>query len=123
MLGRMKKFLLGADHEGGQGQSGGVADIRLAVCALFLEMATTDGEFSGPERESILRILREDYQADPAKAAGLVEEADRDRKDSIDLWRFTRRINEHYSDEAKISIVEMLWRIVYADGHLARHED
>lgn len=34
-------------------------DIRIATCALFLEMAQIDGEFSEKERQSILGILKD----------------------------------------------------------------
>ena len=42
---------------------------------------------------------------------------------SIDLWQFTNLVNENYSRYEKINIVEMIWKIVYADGKLDKHED
>lgn len=45
-----------------------------------------------------------------------------DRVQSIDLWQFTKRINQRCSDEEEISIIQMLWKIVYADGTLDKHE-
>ena len=35
-------------------------DVRMAACALLLEMAHIDGEFSDSERESIINIIRSD---------------------------------------------------------------
>ena len=37
--------------------------------------------------------------------------------------KFTSRINENYSSEEKIRIVEIIWKIAYADGILDKHED
>jgi len=36
-------------------------DVRIATCALLLEMAHIDGEFSESERESIINIIKTDY--------------------------------------------------------------
>ena len=60
---------------------------------------------------------------DPAIAKALMEAAKDELKESIDLWRFTKLINDNYSEEEKKRVVEMLWRIVYTDGTLDMHED
>jgi uncharacterized tellurite resistance protein B-like protein len=98
-------------------------DIRVATCALFLEMASIDGEFSDSERENIVRALKENHQLSDECAADLIEASQEELKGSIDLWRFTTLVNQNYSMPEKIRIVEMLWEIVYADGKLDKHED
>ena len=37
-------------------------DVRIATCALFLEMAQIDGEFSDTERDHIIQALKKDYE-------------------------------------------------------------
>lgn len=86
-------------------------------------MANIDDEFSDEERALILAILKDEYGISEEDAAGLTEEAEKQRKESLDLWHFTRLINEHFSREEKIRIVELLWRIVFVDGKLDGHED
>ena len=98
-------------------------DVRIAACALFLEMANIDDEFSGEERETIVSILRDEYDLSEEYASELAEAAEKERKKSLDMWHFTRMINEHFSREEKIRIVELLWKIVYVDGKLDKHED
>ena len=98
-------------------------DIRIATCALFLEMAQIDGEFSDEERERILGILKQEFDLSEEVAAELTNAADKERKDSIDLWKFTNLINENYSEDEKVRVVEFLWKLVYADGKLDQHED
>ncbi|MFT4976297.1 MAG: putative tellurite resistance protein B-like protein [Myxococcota bacterium] len=97
-------------------------DAQIAVCALFVEMASIDGEFSRAETDQILSLLSQQPGLSAADAADLLELAQQEAQGSIDLWQFTRRINEFYSTEEKLDIAEMLWRIVYADGHLDDHE-
>lgn len=98
-------------------------DIQVATCALFLEMANIDGEFSDSERENIISILKENYHLSDEYTAELLEASNEELKQSIDLWQFTHLINQNYSTEEKIRIIEMVWKIVYADGKLDGHED
>jgi len=98
-------------------------DLRIATCALLLEMANIDGKFSESERDSIIRILRKDYQLSVEHATALMEAADDELKRSIDLWQFARLINQNYPTGEKIQIIEMIWKIVYVDGNLDKHED
>jgi uncharacterized tellurite resistance protein B-like protein len=98
-------------------------DIRVATCALFLEMANIDGEFTDVERKNILSILKGNFQLSNEYADELLEASIEELKRSIDLWQFTNLINENYSEEEKIQIIEMVWAIIYIDGKLDQHED
>ncbi len=98
-------------------------DIRIATCALFLELASIDNEFSEEERQTILAILQEEYGVTQETALELAATAVEELKGSIDVWRFTNQINENYTEDEKIRVVELLWRLVYADGRLDEHED
>lgn len=98
-------------------------DVRIATCALLLEMAHIDGEFSESERESIINSIKKDYHLSDEHAAALIEAADEELKGSIDLWKFARLINQNYSTDEKIQIIEMVWRVIYTDGKLDKHED
>jgi uncharacterized tellurite resistance protein B-like protein len=98
-------------------------DIRIATCALFLELASIDNEFSEDERQEILSMLQREYGVSKRHAVELAEAANRELQGSIDVWQFTNQINENYSDEEKVRVVELLWKLVYADGKLDAHED
>jgi len=99
-----------------------VHDLCVATCALFVEMARIDGTFSQAELETILSILKEKYGLSGEHADALIEEADKERDQSVDLWQFARLINENYSTDEKIEIVETLWQIVYVDGKMDQYE-
>ena len=120
MLDRLKRFFLEpADGNGAASER----DPRVAACALFLEMANVDNAFSSQERDTIITILVDEYGLDRDDADALMAEADRERAESIDLWQFANSINDHYSTEEKLRVVELLWEIIYADGKLDQHED
>lgn len=97
--------------------------ILVATCALLLEMAQADGEFSEAEKSNLLKILQEDYRLSDELARELTVTAQKELAESIDLWQFTNEINEQYSRDEKLKVIEQIWKIVYADGTLEKHED
>jgi uncharacterized tellurite resistance protein B-like protein len=97
-------------------------DIRVATCALFVEIARIDEKFTDAEMETILSILKEKYGLSKDHADTLVAEAEKELEKSVDLWQFAKLINENYSNEEKIEIIETLWRIVYVDGKMDQYE-
>jgi uncharacterized tellurite resistance protein B-like protein len=97
-------------------------DVRVATCALFLEMARIDETFTDSDMEAILSILVEKYGLSREHADALMAEAEKELADSVDLWQFARLINKHYSNDEKIEIIETLWQIVYVDGKMDQYE-
>ena len=97
-------------------------DILVAVCALLVEMARIDNTFTATEMETILSILSEKYGLSQEQADAIVAEAEKELKESVDLWQFAKIINENYSIDNKIELIEILWRIVYVDGKMDKYE-
>ena len=97
--------------------------IMVATCALLLEIAAIDGEFSADEQEVILSILKKEYSLSENEAASLINTAQAQREQSIDIWRFTKLINQNYSEEERIRVIDLVWKVIYADGRLDGHED
>ena len=97
-------------------------DVHVATCALLIEMARIDETFSEEETQAILSILKEKYGLSPEHADAVLATADKEVKGSIDYWQFANRINQNYSTEEKIQIIENLWRIVYVDGKMDKYE-
>ncbi len=98
-------------------------DVRVAACAILIEMAGTDGEFSAEEKDSILKYLEGTHALAPQEAEELLQTAARGLKGAVDLWHFTNLVNQNYSKEEKLQVIEIMWRVVYADGRLDEHED
>ena len=97
-------------------------DIRVATCALFVEMARIDEKFTPAEVDTIISILKERYGLSREHADALLAEADKELAESVDLWQFARLINENYSIDEKIEIIETLWQMVFVDGKMDRYE-
>ena len=97
-------------------------DPMVAVCALCMEIARIDGKFTRQELETLVGILKNKYNLSHQYADALMAEADRELEESVDLWQFADLINQNYSTEEKIDIIENLWRIVFVDGKMEAHE-
>ena len=124
MLDLVKKFFGGgAKDDPPVRDEGDAHDIRVAACALLLEMAHVDGEIREPERENIVSVLKRNYGLSDETAAELMKSAREELEGSIDLWQFTNLINLNYSLDEKLRIIELVWEIAYTDGRLDKHED
>jgi uncharacterized tellurite resistance protein B-like protein len=97
-------------------------DTLVATCALLVEIARIDKTFTQEEMATILSILNEKYGLSQEHADALIAEAEKQLEESVDLWQFARLINENYSNEEKMDIIETLWRIVYVDGKMDQYE-
>ncbi|HSW28426.1 MAG TPA: TerB family tellurite resistance protein [Longimicrobiales bacterium] len=98
-------------------------DVRLAACALLLELAYADDHFSAGERGHVEGAIRRHMGLDAADADRLLELANQARTDAVDLWQFTNLIAESYSVGQKVVLAEIMWGLVYSDGTLASKED
>lgn len=123
MLDILKKVFGNEQETGDENDQSSGHDVRIAACALFLEMANIDDEFSENEQQEIIDILQSEFDLSREHAEALSEAAQAELDDSLDLWKFTNMINVNYSREEKIRVVELLWKVVYADGKLDKHEN
>jgi len=98
-------------------------DIRVAACALMLEIAQADDEFTTDERQHLEAAIRRQYGLDEAEATKLIQSAQEARAAAVDLWQFTNLIAENYSLGQKMVLAEIMWGLVYSDGDLAEKED
>ena len=104
-------------------QDDDIKDAHLVLCVLMLEAAHVDGECSDEEMEHVVTTLTDTYGLAKEEIEGLIEQAYAKRKNSIDLFSFTRYLNQNYSKEEKLSVMESVWSVIHIDGRLEGHED
>ncbi len=98
-------------------------DAHIALCVLLIEAAHVDGECSDEEMAHVIETLTDKCGVSKADIDELIEKAYQKRKDAIDLFAFTRYLNQNYSKEEKLKVMESVWRVIHIDGRLAGHED
>ncbi len=123
MIDLVKRLFSGADAQPKRHGAPDQDRVLVATCALLLEIAAIDGEFSAPEQDAIMETLERTYGLGSRDAASILEEARSEVKNGIDLWRFARVINQEFSETEKITVIESVWKVIYADSRLDGHED
>lgn len=97
--------------------------VHVAACALLLELAHADDEFSDAERSHVEETLTRHFALPLETARELVALADEERRRAADLYQFTSLVTANYDEGQRMVLAEVMWRLVYADGELAKHEE
>jgi uncharacterized tellurite resistance protein B-like protein len=113
--------LLGLDTSAGS--KGKEEAFRVAAAALLVETASVDDRFDEAERAVIGRLLQERFGVAADEARRLLQEGQRSRDASAQLYGFTRAVNERLDPAGRIALIEMLWEVALADGVLDPFED
>jgi uncharacterized tellurite resistance protein B-like protein len=98
-------------------------DARLAMAALLVRIARSDGDYEGVEIARIDAVLGARYALSPFEVAKLRGEAERLEQEAPDTVRFTRAIKEAVPYDDRVRVVEALWDVVLADGARDHEED
>lgn len=114
--------LFRADRAPDEDDKHGTDELQLAAAALLVEAAAMDETFDAAERRKILALIERRFTVTPEEAAALIELAEAEIADSAHLYRFTRVVNDQFSPEERIELIEMLWEVAYADGHVHAYE-
>jgi uncharacterized tellurite resistance protein B-like protein len=105
-----------------RGVAGDDHALRVAACALLLELAWSDDDFSAAERVHVEEAITRHFGLDQSQASSLIALAEAERKEATDLHQFTSLINRHYDEGQRMVLAEVFWRIVLADGQLVERE-
>ena len=120
MLNRIRKFMAGGSPAA---QEDPADEMRLAAAALLVEVATVDENFDADERARILAFVTDRFGLSGDDATALIEAAEREVDGSVQLYAFTSAISNGFSYDERVALMETLWRVVLADGHVDAHED
>lgn len=96
--------------------------LHVAACALLLELAHADDEFTAAERTHIEQVVRRHMDVDDVTARELLDLAEQERGQAIDLYQFTSLVRDHYDLAQKTVLAEILWGVVLADGKIDQDE-
>lgn len=114
------KTLINPDQEDAQGREHA---LRLATATLLIEIVRADYEEDIRETEAVIRQLQAHFDLTEDETLLLIKEAEAKADHSVSLQDFTRVLHERLSEAEKHSVIEMLWRVAFADDHLDKHED
>lgn len=96
---------------------------RLALAALLVRIARTDGDYAEAERTRIDRVLAARHGLSPFEAAALRAEAEALETGAPDTVRFTRAIKDAVAHDDRAEVMQALWSVALADGTRDDEED
>ncbi|MEQ1437879.1 TerB family tellurite resistance protein [Fontimonas sp. SYSU GA230001] len=101
----------------------GPAPRHLAMAVLLVETARADFEDQPAERQAMQSALAAVLGLDARQSAQLIEQAFDQSRAAVSLHGFLRTLNTELDPAAKCELLEWLWRVAYADGRVAPHEE
>jgi uncharacterized tellurite resistance protein B-like protein len=97
--------------------------LQMASAALMVEMLHVDENVTAEEDEKLRQILKQRFNLDSSEIESLIDLAHNEKHEATDYYQFTSLLNTHYSQQQKITLVEDLWRLAYADHELDKYEE
>ncbi len=97
--------------------------IELAAAVLMFEISRADSSIDNEERKVIDNALVNHFHLTTTEANELMSLAEKEVDHTISLHDFTRSINDELSREDRVKIVELLWKVAFADGVLDKYEE
>ena len=97
--------------------------VQIAISTLMIQTAVYDGVFDEQEKSEILELIKKYFNFNEDQKLSLFKIAMKVNDDSNDMQQFTRVLNDNLSEEEKINIIEMLWKIIISDGHIDDYEN
>lgn len=98
-------------------------DARLALTALLVRIARSDGHYDANEINRIQMISQKRYALDASEAKRLREHAEVLEAEAPDTVRFTRAIKDAVAYEDRLEVIASLWQVALADGSRDASED
>ena len=96
---------------------------KMAVVALLISTAKYDGNFDESERLEIHNLIKNYFSLSSESTDDLFKAAEKIENEANDLQQFTRSLNKLLNEEEKLKIVELIWKIVMADGIIDNYEE
>jgi uncharacterized tellurite resistance protein B-like protein len=97
--------------------------IELATAALLIELAHADFAVAGSELVAVRQLLEQHFGITGAALQALMTEAARRLDHAVSLHELTYQLDRELLHEDKLAVIEMLWRVSNADGHIDTEEE
>ena len=96
--------------------------LHVAAAALLVRAAQIDGHVDAHEQQLLQHLVGPYFGLHDDEAAALLTQATAAIDAANDLFQFTQQINANFGPEHKTMLVELLWRVVLADGVVDDYE-
>lgn len=101
----------------------GVSSAEMAAAVLMVEISMADSTLQPAERRVIENALQDNFNLPEEKAGTLIDTAEKEVDHATSLYDFTSFLNDAMTIEERAHIVELLWRVAFADAVLDKYEE
>src|ERR1700680_921393 len=105
MFEALKTAISNLVDDAGPGNQFNNGDGRLATAALLVRVATVNGEMSLARRRTLHAVLKSGFGLDDLSTLQLIDDAAAAERSAIDLYHFTRQLNNVLDDAGRRRIV------------------
>ena len=113
MLNSLKSFF----HQSEEIHQDNTDDLHL-LSGLMLETANIDGHVDQQEVDKISKVLIDIFHEEPSAVEAELKKCLEELEEHKSFHSFTSQINQSFSNEKKIILLEILWEIILEDGEL-----
>lgn len=97
--------------------------IDLATAVLLIEVSKADFEQDDSELAVIRGLLLSHLSLCEEEVDTLLQHAHEEADKLVSLQHITRLMNEQLDQQAKVKVIELMWKVVYADGEKHHYEE
>ena len=95
---------------------------RLAIYGILYEAARSDHDVAPEEEQKLEEIMERYFSMSKEEYERVKKEAEILHINSTDMFRITREVKSHLSREERLTLMDELWEIAFADGVLDPQE-
>lgn len=122
MLAAIRRFLTEVTNRPEAAPTAG-DELQLAAAALLFHVVAIDGVVADEERVMLIDLLSRRFGLSLDEAASLASKAESADAEAVDLYGFTSRLKRTMPIGDRERVIEMMWKLVYADGTVHEFED
>ena len=98
-------------------------ELELTASVLAYEIARSDGKISAEELSTLMKEIEKISEKVGKDKFEILKTVELYSKDSVSFHEFIEDINNNYTKNEKISLIDFMWRTAYADGMLDTDEE
>jgi len=107
----------------GENKPGERSHYALPALALLVETAKADRSLDEQELVTVIQLAKEYFSVSDSESHVLLELARDHTTEATSLYEFTSLINENFSDDEKLKVIQAMWIIAYVDDRIDRYEE
>ena len=91
---------------------------NILIASLLIECAKEDGDFSDDEIIKIKSLLNTKLNINGNDVNAIFDAALEITQDNVEIYSLTKDIRDNFSHEEILKILEYMWTVMLADGHV-----